>query len=205
VNLAACILAGGRATRLGGRAKPLVSKDGASILERQLDVLGPRVGDLLVAIAPGAAPLPVPERWAARVRFVEDTEAGSGPLAGIAAAGATYLHAGATYLLVVAGDLPNLRGDVLDLLIAGISEDVDAVAFRVNGLPEPLLAVYGPAATAAAARRLAAGRRKAAGLLLDEGLRVRWIEEAALRAIDPELRSLDDVDTPDDLLRWVDH
>jgi molybdopterin-guanine dinucleotide biosynthesis protein A len=93
----------------------------------------------------------------------------------------------------------------VDLLIGAISEEVDAVAFRVRGLPEPLLAVYGERALEAAAARLAAGRRKAAGLLLDEGLRVRWIEEAALRAIDPELRCLDDVDTPEDLHRWQDH
>jgi molybdopterin-guanine dinucleotide biosynthesis protein A len=191
----ACVLAGGRATRLGGRAKPMLAVQGAPILERQLVVLAPRVGDILVAIAPGAAPM----LDSTRVRFVEDAVGGAGPLAGIVAA------ASAAPMLVVAGDLPDLQAAVVDLLIAAYDDTVDAVVPRVRGLPEPLLAVYGPAAVEVARARLATGRRKAAAVFEDPSLRIRWIEEAALRAVDPQLRSLDDIDTPDDLERWRDH
>lgn len=197
MTLAGLILAGGRATRLGGRAKPLVPAGGTSILERQLDVLAPRVSEIVVALAHGAAPLPIPPGHS--VRFVHDRVPHAGPLAGLAAC-----ETGRSYL-VLAGDLPHVSGAVLDLLIGAYGADTDAVAFRVRGLPEPLLAVYGPAAVDAAARRIDAGRRKAAGLLLDEGLRVHWIDEDALRAIDPDLRCLDDVDTPEDLERLRHH
>jgi molybdenum cofactor guanylyltransferase len=197
--ISSCILAGGRGTRLGGgTAKSQLVAGGVSILERQLAVLAPRSEVVLIAIARGAAAWPVSARWADRVRFVEDVVADAGPLAGIAGA----LAACPTpWLVVVAGDLPHLTGAVVDRLIAAVTDDVDAVAPRIGGLPEPLLAAYRAQVAPIAARRVAAGRRKVAGLLTDEGLRVRWIEEAALREVDPALSCLDDVDTPEDLAR----
>ncbi|MCA9674277.1 MAG: NTP transferase domain-containing protein, partial [Myxococcales bacterium] len=77
-GLAAGILAGGRARRLGGIDKPRIAIDGRTIFARQLDVLAPRVDEVLVAIAPGAAPLAVPPRWHDRVRFVVDDVADAG-------------------------------------------------------------------------------------------------------------------------------
>jgi molybdenum cofactor guanylyltransferase len=199
VNVSACILAGGRARRLGGRSKPLVAIDGAPVLERQLDVLAPRVAEVLIAVAPGAAALPVPDRWRTNVRFVEDEQVDAGPLAGVAAAlGAMRTR----WLLVVAGDLPGLSPAVVELLICAVTDDADAIVPRVGGLPEPLLAVYGDRTLAAARSRLAAHRRKASGLVTDEGLRIRWIEEAELRSVDPDLRCLADLDTPEDVRRW---
>jgi molybdopterin-guanine dinucleotide biosynthesis protein A len=46
---------------------------------------------------------------------------------------------------------------------------------------------------------LVRGSYKASRLLTDEGLRVAWIEDAELRAIDPELRSLRNINAPTDL------
>lgn len=191
--IAACILAGGRATRLGGRAKPLVAIDGqgTTILDRQLAVLAPRVDELLIAVAPGRT-LPAPPQ----VRFVEDAAPGAGPLAGIAAALAACR---APWLLVVAGDLPQLVGPLVELLIARCADGFDAVAPRVRGLPEPLLACYHARVAPIAAARLAAGRRKTSGLLTEEGLAVRWLDEPELRAADPTLASFADIDTPADL------
>jgi molybdopterin-guanine dinucleotide biosynthesis protein A len=197
-EVSACILAGGRATRLGGRAKPLVPVRGTPILERQLDVLAPRVAEVIVALAPDAAPLPVPDRWADRVRFVHDEASGAGPLAGIAAGLAACRT---PWLLVVAGDLPHLHPGIIDLLIrtATTVRDTDAVVVRRGVHPEPLCGVHRTSQLTGARTLIREGRYKAAGLL--EGLRVHWIDEAKLREIDPELRTLDDIDTPDDLVR----
>ncbi len=198
--ISACVLAGGRATRLGGRSKSQLIAGGAPILERQLDVLAPRVAQVIVSVAPGAA-VEVPARWRDRVTLVEDAAAGEGPLAGIAAA---LTACSSEWLLVVAGDTPGLTAPVVELLLAeaAAAAEADAVAPRIGGLPEPLLAVYRARLAPLVARRLADGNRKVAALLTDAGLAVRWIDEAALRAVDPELRALDDVDTPDDLARW---
>jgi molybdopterin-guanine dinucleotide biosynthesis protein A len=70
----------------------------------------------------------------------------------------------------------------------------------VGALPEPLctvlrIAVWRPIVAA----RLAARRLKASSLLTDEPARITWIEEPALRSIDPLLRALHNVNAPEDL------
>ena len=195
MSATALILAGGRATRFGGIAKHALVVDGATILERQRAVLGPRVAEVLIS---GALDVP-------GLRTVHDVVVGVGPLAGIAAG----LAAATTeWLLVVACDMPDLHGGLVDLLLARAGERdgrvaaADAVGLRIGGLPEPLLCALRVApARAAIDAMLAAGRYKASRLLTDEGLRVSWIEEAAVRQVDPELRGLRNINEPADLRR----
>lgn len=185
-DVSALILAGGRASRLGGIDKSALVVEGASILERQRAVLAPRVAEVLVA-GPRAVP---------GARVVPDAAPDAGPLGGIAGG----LAAATTpWLLVVAGDMPYLHGPLVDLLLAAARPGWDAVAPRVGGLPEPLCCVLGEGARAAVARRLASGRRRASAVLTEEGLRVAWLEEEALRAVDPTLRGLHNVNTAADL------
>ncbi len=182
MTVSALILAGGKATRLGGVAKHELVIDGETILARQVRVLVPRVHEILVSSATHVTGF----------RTVRDAVPDAGPLGGIAAG----LAAATTeWLLVVAGDMPDLRGDVLDLLLA--PTELDASGFRVGDLPEPLLcalrvAVFRPLVEA----RLAAGDYKASRLLTSHP-RVRWIDP---RGVDPELRSLRNVNTAADLL-----
>ena len=177
MTVSALILAGGKATRLGGIAKHELVIGGETILARQVRVLAPRVTEILVS-----CPVDVPGH-----RTVRDAIADAGPLAGIAAGLAVATTA---WLLVIAGDMPDLRGDVLDLLLSPTDED--ASAFRVDGLPEPLVcALRVEAFRALVAARLAAGDLKASRLLTDHP-RVRWIDP---RGLDPELRSLRNVNT----------
>ncbi len=189
--ITALILAGGKATRLGGIAKHEVIVEGRTIFARQCAVLAPRVHEILVATGHDIA----------GYRCVRDAEPGLGPLAGIAAG----LAAATTpWLLVVAGDMPYLA----DALIARFASRIvdapgdapDAVGVRVNGLPEPLLCALRVATVRSdLARRLAARELKASRLLTDGALRVTWIEEPELRAIDPTLRMLFNVNEPADL------
>lgn len=183
----ALILAGGRATRLGGVDKRELVVEGRTIFARQCEVLAPRVAEILVS-----SPREVPG-----YRTVADTTPGAGPLAGIAAG----LAAAATpWLLVVAGDMPHVSGALIDLLRSHAGDGVDAVGIRIGELPEPLLCMLRVAAARPiVAARLAAARLKAARLLTDGELRVAWIAEPALRAIDPDLRALFNVNEPADL------
>lgn len=188
-SVSALILAGGKATRLGGVAKhELVPDDGdgRTIFERQVAVLEPRVHEILVA-TPGEI---------AGHRCVRDVLPDVGPLAGIAAG----LQAMATpWLLVVAGDMPYLSGAVADLIIGAATERDQAVAVRLGGLPEPLFCMLGRRAYPAVERRLQARRNKVAGLLTEEGLDVRWLDEPVVRAVDPTLQAFVNVNEPEDL------
>ena len=178
-DVSALILAGGRATRLGGVAKHELVVGGETIFARQRRVLAPLVAEILVA-----AP-----RDVAGHRTVRDVVAGAGPLAGIAAG----LAAAATpWLLVLAGDMPHVTPALIDALLARARPPVDAVCVRLGGLPEPLASVLHAGCRPAVERRLAAGRFKASGLYTDEGLAVAWLD-------DPDPRALVNVNEPRDL------
>jgi molybdopterin-guanine dinucleotide biosynthesis protein A len=97
-------------------------------------------------------------------------------------------------VVVVGCDMPFLSARLLAHL-AGLSGESDVVAPRIGGRPEPLHAVYAPACLAAIRPRVEAGQLRIVGFYDD--VRVRYVEEPALRAIDPELRSFRNVNTPE--------
>ena len=176
-DVSALILAGGRATRLGGVAKHELVIGGETIFARQVRVLAPRVREIMVAgpEIPG-------------YRRVVDAIEGAGPLAGIAAG----LAAVATpWLLVVAGDMPWISGDVIDALLDR-AEGNDAACVRERGLPEPLVSVLHARVWPIVERRVAAGRLKASAIFTEEDLAVGWLD-------DPDPRALKSVNSPEDL------
>ena len=188
-RVSALVLAGGRGTRMGGAAKHELVVEGETIFARLVKVLAPRVEEIVVSSAIDVAGF----------RTVRDRVVDAGPLAGIAAG----LAAAATpWVVVVAGDMPHVSGAVVDAMLAKLDDAaVDAVGVRVGGEPQPLLCVLARGAVLAVVEgMLARGSYKASRLLTDEGLRVAWLEEAELRAIDPELRALRNINTPSDLL-----
>jgi len=178
LGVSALILAGGKATRMGGVAKHELLIEGRTIFERQVAVLAPRVDEVIVSGVEIAG-----------YRSVLD-ELGGGPLAGIHAG----LALAETWLLVIAGDMPYITGELIDRLLGARGPEFDAVAFRVGDRPEPLCSLLHVRTRAAVERRLAAGMYKASGLLTDEGLRVRWLTDA-----DPE--ALRNLNSPSDLDR----
>jgi molybdopterin-guanine dinucleotide biosynthesis protein A len=199
-DFSALILAGGKATRLGGIAKHAIVVDGETIFARQVRLLSPRVAEILVAG-------PAIEGF----RNVRDVMEGAGPLAGIAAGLAACRT---PWLLVIAGDMPRVTGELIDALMSAartgsdatsatqndavgnsgrtsISDELDAVGVRVNGLPEPLLCVLHTRVLPVIERALAAGRFKASRILTDDGLRVRWLDA------DPD--AVRNINSPEDL------
>ncbi len=187
-QLSALILAGGRATRIGGIDKRLIEIDGSSIFDRQCAVLAPRVSEIIVSTTASVA----------GYRTVADAVPGIGPLAGIAAGLAA---ARTPRLFVLAGDMPYVHGELIDRMTAHSQRPgADGVGLRVNDLPEQLVSLLRETSCAAEEERLiSAGRYKASELLTDAGLEVVWIDEAELRAIDPELRMLANINEPSDL------
>jgi molybdopterin-guanine dinucleotide biosynthesis protein A len=164
-DVTALILAGGRATRLGGVDKRELVIDGRTIFERQVEVLAPLVAEIVVSSP----------RDVAGYRSVRDAVEGQGPLAGIAAG---LAGARTPWLLVIAGDMPYLTTALIERLLAAAAETIDAVGIRIEGVPEPLVcALRVSAALPIVQARLARGELKASRLLTDEPLRVTWIED----------------------------
>ena len=187
---AAAVLAGGASRRMG-RDKATLAVGGVELASLALAAAA-RVADPVVLVAPEGHP-------ARRLAAAPVTDSGEGPLAALAAALAAL---DADHVLVLAGDHPGLRVELLAHL-AGLAARGEAVACRRGPRLDPLVAVYRRAPALALARaRLAdpAGDRSLAGLLA--GLRTLVVEEAQWRPLDPDGRSFVDLDDPADLDAW---
>ena len=183
------ILAGGLASRYGGRAKGLESVGGRRIVDRVAAALAHAADELLLI-----ANDPRAEEWLPGVRRAADVRADAGSLGGIHAA---LVHAGGP-ALVVAWDMPFVAAPLLRAL-RDLGRDADAVVPESDskrGL-EPLCAFYGPACIPAIERRLDAGDRRVVAFYDD--VRLRRLDAAAVaRFGDPALLFLN-VNTPAEL------
>jgi molybdopterin-guanine dinucleotide biosynthesis protein A len=197
--VAAAILAGGGAQRLGGIVKPLLLVDGMRIVDRQLSVLRPLFDAIAIVTFDGTAYADV------AVDVISDrTGPGFGPLAGVDAALA-WLPSQFDAVLCVAGDMPFLSTPVLRRLRDAPA--ALAVVPRTARGPEPLCARYDRRLSALIATELSTGTRAMHRFLArldvvapdEPPTRVAWINEAELRTLDPDLRTFVNVNTPDDL------
>ena len=146
MEISAAILAGGRATRLGGADKASLDVGGRRIIERQLAAIAAVSDDVRVVVhEPGDA-----ARYAdLAIRAVPDAIAGAGPLGGVYTALADARH---DRVLVLACDLPFVTSALAERLLkeSGTGEEVDAVVPRSARGLEPLCAVYRTRCAAAA-------------------------------------------------------
>ncbi|MFP2926451.1 molybdenum cofactor guanylyltransferase [Pyxidicoccus sp. 3LG] len=182
------IIAGGQGRRLSGVPKGLLEVEGRTVLERLLE-LAPRFGDMLLV---ANAPAPY-ARFG--LRTVADVMRDKGAPGGVHAA---LVAARTPWVVAVACDMPFVSPGVLRVLLDARSDAVDAVCFEVAGRLEPLLAAY---RTALAPAWVEALVEDPSLRQLLSGCRARLLPEDALRAVDPELRSLVNVNTPEDLAR----
>ena len=183
------ILAGGRGERLGGVAKGLLTVEGEPVLARVLRLAG-LVGDVLLVAN-------TPEPYARfGVRTVGDVVPGRGAPGGVHAA---LVGARTEWVLAVACDMPFVTPGAVRVLLEARSPECEAVCFQVAGRVEPLLALYRTRLAGPWTRALEAGSPSLRGLLAD--CRGHLLPESALRAVDPSLRAVVSVNTPEDLTR----
>jgi molybdopterin-guanine dinucleotide biosynthesis protein A len=187
VIIDAIVLAGGRATRLGGASKAALRVDGRSMLELAIAALS-GVRDVVVV---GDEPDIRAAASDAAITIVREMPAFAGPAAAIAA-GFDVLDAGSDFVVVLGCDTPAV-GEAIVVLLDAVQVGSDGVvAVSSDGRPQPLVAVYSTPGLASCI-----ARHRHAGDL--ENLSVR----ALLSGLDPALvlapeGSTDDVDT------WAD-
>jgi molybdopterin-guanine dinucleotide biosynthesis protein A len=184
--LAAAILTGGRASRLGGVRKATLAVGGAPIISRQIAVLS-AVASPIFLVASAAAPVD------ADLDVVRDEFPGCGALGGIYTAIVASPHA---RTLVVACDMPFLSAALIDHLA---SIDADLVIPRTERGYEPLCAIYGDACAASIRARLTRGELEASRL--PEGVRIAEVGPETLAAYDPDGLLFVNVNTPHDYER----
>jgi molybdopterin-guanine dinucleotide biosynthesis protein A len=188
------VLAGGRSTRFG-RDKLLEPYRGAPMLHHTVRSVAEVCDDVVIVLAPSGGEPALPD--GVRARFVRDAVAGEGPLRGLAT-GLGVVEA--PMALVVAGDMPDLEPAVLTELLRVVGAGSPAAALEEGTRARPLPCVLRVRpATEAAERLLGAGRRRLRDLLDELGTTL--VPERTWRALDPEGRSLRDVDEPGDLDR----
>jgi molybdenum cofactor guanylyltransferase len=178
------VLAGGRSSRMGSD-KAALQYHGRAQLDRAHDLIGKLVARTFVSVRADQASDPLRARYA---QIIDDGDM-EGPAAGISAA--QKAHPDAAWL-VLACDLPWLDIATLQHLIARRDPARMATAFRSShdGLPEPLCAIYEPAAASALQEFLATGRNCPRKLLINSD---------TLLLDQPDTRALDNVNTPQEL------
>jgi molybdopterin-guanine dinucleotide biosynthesis protein A len=146
------ILAGGSSKRMH-RDKAALHYQGQSQLERAYDLANRHVSSVFVSVR--ASQTADPTR--AQHPMIVDSVAGEGPMVGIRSALAAF--PGVAWL-VLACDLPYLSDAAISQLLRERDAASLATAYRSvhDGLPEPLCAIWEPAAAAALAEYQAGGK-----------------------------------------------
>jgi len=194
-SASAVILAGGRSSRMG-LPKAVLPFGCSTIIERLIDKLTGPFAEIIVVAAPlRDEPFSIDRilKDHGGVILERDDASFEGPV-GALRRGLARARGEITF--ACSCDLPLLRSGLADLLCAMV-EGYDAAIPAIGGVLQPLCAAYRrkPAADALAAMESAGERRLT---LLADRLNVRLIDEATLRALDPDLRSFFNVNTAED-------
>lgn len=181
------ILAGGSSSRMR-RDKAALLYGGKSQLDRAFELAGRHVSPVFVSVRAGQTADPT----RAQRPMIVDSVQGEGPMAGIRSAFGAHPHAA---WLVLACDLPFVSDAVLARLLRDRDATGLATAYRSahDGLPEPLCAIWEPAAAAALAAGLAAGEPGGSGCPR------KFLIRHAARLLEPaDARALENVNTPEE-------
>lgn len=177
------VLTGGASTRMQ-RDKAVIEYHGQSQLQWTFHLLSHVCAATFVSVRPDQREEPT------RAGFpqIVDRQPGIGPIAGISAA--LHAHPKAAWL-VVACDLPFLNEQTLRHLVEHRDSSKIATAFKSShdGLPEPLCAIWEPAAREPVLAFIAAGKQCPRKFLINADTLLLDL---------PDARALDNVNTADE-------
>ncbi len=181
------VLCGGKSSRMG-RPKAWLPFGPEVMLQRVVRILSQVVSPIVVVAAKGQD---VPE-LPAGVEIARDEHEALGPLAGLAA-GLDALGGRVDAAFASSCDVPLLEPAFVARIIASL-EDYDLAIPRDGKFHHPLAAVYRTRLAATVRELIAADRLRP--FFLIERSRAREIDVTELCAVDPELRSLRNINTP---------
>ena len=186
------ILAGGRSSRMGGE-KGLALLQGKPLFAHVTEKLTRVVDEVIIVVASeaqtGTYRLP-------GARVVVDRLRRGTPLVG---AYTGFAEARGEYAFLTGGDQPLLDPRVVELVFSEAEGHDAATPAWPNGWIEPLHAAYRTKPSAEVAIRLVEHGEKRLGSILRTLPDVKLIPIDEMSKVDPDLLTLTDVDTPEDL------
>jgi molybdopterin-guanine dinucleotide biosynthesis protein A len=190
LNISGIILAGGRSSRLG-HDKILEKIGDKSLLERVISRIDTFSENIIIVTAHERTFAPLARH--PKVKTVSDILPGHGSLGGIYTG---LVTSSSFYNLVVAADMPFLNESLLRYMIDK-AEGYDFVLPQVEGLFEPLHAVYSRNCIAPIKTILEQGKRVIIELF--NYVKVRYIEAEEVERFDPEHLSFFNINTREEL------
>lgn len=183
------ILAGGGATRYGGKPKGLELVGGQRVIDRAATALASATDELLLIANDAGA-----SAWLPDVRTVADVRQGAGSLGGIYSA---LVHSDSA-AIVIAWDMPFVPAELLREL-RRLGETADAAVPESDSRRgvEPLCAYYSPACVSPIERRLNSGDLRVISFY-DE-IRVARLPIDVVRRFGDPARIFMNVNSPADL------
>ncbi len=176
-----------------GGDKGLIILNGEPIITHIVERLKPIVEDIVIVVGSKAQK----EAYASfGARVVADRLPRGSPLVG---AYTGLKEARGEYTFLTGGDQPLIDPRVVELLFAKAAGHDAATPYWPNGWVEPLHSVYRSRKASDAALVLIESGEKRLRLILDTLPDVTRVPMDEIRAIDPNLKSLMDVDTAKDL------
>ncbi|HYR79302.1 MAG TPA: molybdenum cofactor guanylyltransferase [Candidatus Dormibacteraeota bacterium] len=188
----AIVLVGGQSSRMG-QPKAALDFGGIPLLTRIVIELKWWFDEIVIVAAPETAGQPRIE--IPGLKIVHDEAAFAGPLDALRRGLNALDH---DVAFACSCDLPLLNSDVAADLVAMLDE-FDAVIPEVGGMLQPLHAVYRKHCANAIASLEASGEKRLTANA--NAVNARRVGELELRALDPELSSFFNVNTPEDYQR----
>lgn len=184
------ILSGGLSTRFNGQNKAFIRVGGKRILDRLYAIFSDLFSEIILVTND---PLQFIE-W--DLTIVTDLFPVRSSLTGIHA-GLFYMRN--PYAFFSACDTPFLKKDLVETLLDNLNGSKDIIMPETAAGMEPLCAIYSKRCLNAAEHHIKENKFKIQRALGNH--RLKKIPETVLRAVDPELKSFFNINTPQDLAR----
>ncbi len=192
MNINCIILAGGKSTRLG-HDKVLEKIGDKSLLEQVISRIDPLSKEIIIVTAKERAFAELAGR--PNIKLVTDIIPGQGSLGGIYTG---LIKSDSLYNIVLAADMPFVNTDLLKYMV-GVSEGFDLILPRVEGLFEPLHAIYSKNCVQSIEKIFQQGSKVIIELF--NYVKVRYIETEEVDKYDPQHLSFFNINTKEELER----
>jgi molybdopterin-guanine dinucleotide biosynthesis protein A len=186
------VLCGGRSTRMG-TSKALLPFGPETMLQRVVRLLGGIVSPIVAVAAPEQELPDLP----GSVILTRDVREGRGPLEGLRA-GLKALPSDVDAAYATSCDVPLLVPGFVTRMIE-LAAGYDIAVMEIDGFPHPLSAVYRRSVLPQVEDLLAHDRLRP--VFLFEAVRTRRVTPEEMAAVDPDLRTLRNLNTREDYER----